>query len=109
MAVKPQWSWTTSETAALDHREGTRNVIGLVERALDLVRVRLVEQRDDASAGARARRTQEGDVVALLDEGLCERADDGLDAAISRRGHRDPRRGEHRDAQGVRWSSAIDR
>jgi hypothetical protein len=83
----------------VDQLEGPRHVVGLVEGALDLVRVRDLEQRQHLGDRFRARRAEQRHRVAATDERLGERVDHRLDPAVTGRRNGDPGRREHRDPQ----------
>jgi hypothetical protein len=85
----------------LDPLEGPGDMVGLIEGALDLVGMRDGEQLDDPGARFGARCAEERHLVPASDEGLGERADDRLDAAVARGRDWDPRRRQHCDPQ---WS-----
>jgi hypothetical protein len=85
----------------LDLREGAGDVVGLVLRLLDVIRMRVVQHLDDVGARLRAGRREQRHVVTAGDKTLAQQAHHLLDPPVRGRGHRNPGRCEHGDPHGV--------
>ena len=83
----------------VERREGQRHVVGLEQRALDVLGMRGLEQRVDYGTGVRPGRTEQLDLVAVLDQRVAEQGNDELDAAVAGWRNRYPRRCKHRNMQ----------
>ena len=97
-AVWPTWSWTTSNgsprsAAASISAERAGDVVGLELGLLDLVRVRLLEQRDDLRVGLEPGRREQRHVVPVRGQAGAQQAHDLLDAAVGGRRARGSRAG----------------
>jgi hypothetical protein len=95
----------------VDGVEGARDVIGLVDRLLDLVGVRLVERGLDLGGGTRPGGGIHRHLMASLDQLPAQELHDLLDATIAGWWHGNPRRGENGDLHpmslpAARWGKA---
>ena len=78
-----------------------RDMVGLVQRGADLVRMSILQQRVHTSRRPRSRRGEQRHLMATLDQSLAQQGNDRLDPAVAGRRHLDPRRREDGDPQPI--------
>jgi len=92
----------------VERPERAADMVGFEQRPLDALRMRRRQERPELGIRARARRTEELDVVPAVEERFGAQRDDLLDPSIARRGQGDPRRSQHCDAACLLGPSGLD-
>jgi hypothetical protein len=91
--------WMTVRRGRVDGAERTPRMVALEQGPLDALRMSPIEERPDLGARPRSGRAEHLDVVVEVHKRPDEQRHDELDAAVTGRGHRNPRRRENRDVQ----------